>query len=50
MIGSSFNADFWTYDLLQIAETYKTVQHAVAALAMAYQISILSDHAVNIDR
>jgi hypothetical protein len=50
LIGSSINADFWNYDLLQIAETYKTVQHAIAALAMAYQISILSDHAVNIDR
>ncbi|KAL4864877.1 hypothetical protein BDV12DRAFT_200692 [Aspergillus spectabilis] len=41
-IVSAFDVDFWTYDLLQAAKEFKTVQFAVAALAAAYESCILS--------
>ncbi|KAL5336897.1 hypothetical protein BJX70DRAFT_371416 [Aspergillus crustosus] len=40
-IVSLFDIDFWTHDLLQTATEFKTVQYAVAALAAAYEASIL---------
>ncbi|KAL4883838.1 hypothetical protein BJY04DRAFT_216173 [Aspergillus karnatakaensis] len=40
-IVSAFDVDFWTYDLLQTAEEFKTVQFAVAALAATYESCIL---------
>ncbi|RSL74740.1 hypothetical protein CEP53_000005 [Fusarium sp. AF-6] len=43
-IASIFDLEFWTHDLLQTAEAYQTVQHAVAALATAYHSSILSEN------
>ncbi|KAF5640235.1 transcriptional regulatory [Fusarium sp. NRRL 25303] len=41
LIASSFDADFWTYDVLHKSDTYTPVRHALAALASAYQKSIL---------
>ncbi|KAF5683561.1 transcriptional regulatory [Fusarium denticulatum] len=41
LIASSFDAHFWTYDLLHNSDTYTPVRHALAALASAYQKSIL---------
>jgi hypothetical protein len=41
LIASSFDADFWTYDVLHKADRYAPVRHALAALASAYQKSIL---------
>lgn len=49
-IASGVDAGFWTYDLLQTAEAYQTVQHAVAALAVAYHASILSSHGDQMER
>ncbi|KAL6407239.1 uncharacterized protein AUP68_10068 [Ilyonectria robusta] len=49
-IASVVDAGFWTYDLLQTAEAYQTVQHAVAALATAYHASILSSHGDQMER
>lgn len=43
-IASSLDLGFWTHDLLQTAEAYRTVQHAVVALATAYNSSILSQN------
>ncbi|KAJ3460567.1 hypothetical protein MRS44_011434 [Fusarium solani] len=43
-IASSLDFGFWAHDLLQTAETYRTVQHAVVALATAYRSSILIEH------
>lgn len=42
-MASSFDLDFWTYDILQAAEAHAPARHAVAALASAYQRSIISD-------
>ncbi|KAF5565899.1 transcriptional regulatory moc3 [Fusarium napiforme] len=41
LIASSFDAHFWTYDVLHKSDTYTPVRHALAALASAYQKSIL---------
>ncbi|KAF5987566.1 transcriptional regulatory protein moc3 [Fusarium bulbicola] len=41
LISSSFDANFWTYDLLHTSDRYAPVRHALAALASAYQKSIL---------
>nr|RBQ98630.1 hypothetical protein FVER53263_20009 [Fusarium verticillioides] len=41
LIASSFDAHFWTYDVLHNSDTYTPVRHALAALASAYQKSIL---------
>ncbi|KAF5618095.1 transcriptional regulatory moc3 [Fusarium tjaetaba] len=41
LIASSFDAQFWTYDVLHKSDTYTPVRHALAALASAYQKSIL---------
>ncbi|KAF9773233.1 hypothetical protein IL306_009007 [Fusarium sp. DS 682] len=41
LIASSFDAKFWTYDVLHTADAYLPVRHALAALASAYQKSIL---------
>ncbi|KAF4495885.1 Transcriptional regulatory moc3 [Fusarium agapanthi] len=41
LIASSFDADFWTYEVLHKSDTYTPVRHALAALASAYQKSIL---------
>ncbi|KAF5603214.1 transcriptional regulatory moc3 [Fusarium pseudocircinatum] len=41
LIASSFDVDFWTYDVLHNSDTYRPVRHALAALASAYQKSIL---------
>ncbi|KAF5722373.1 transcriptional regulatory moc3 [Fusarium mundagurra] len=41
LIASSFDAKFWTYDVLHKSDTYTPVRHALAALASAYQKSIL---------
>ncbi|KAF5637885.1 transcriptional regulatory moc3 [Fusarium sp. NRRL 52700] len=41
LIASSFDADFWTYDVLHKSDTYTPVRHGLAALASAYQKSIL---------
>ncbi|KAF4335464.1 transcriptional regulatory moc3 [Fusarium beomiforme] len=41
LIASSFDAKFWTHDVLHKADTYTPVRHALAALASAYQKSIL---------
>lgn len=49
-IASVVDAGFWTYDLLQTAEAYQTVQHAVAAPAAAYHASILSSHGDQMER
>ncbi|KAF5007881.1 hypothetical protein FDECE_5796 [Fusarium decemcellulare] len=49
-IASAADVGFWTCDILQTAEAYKTVQHAVAALAAAYHSSILSDSGDRMER
>ncbi|KAF4461049.1 Transcriptional regulatory moc3 [Fusarium albosuccineum] len=49
-IASAADVGFWTYDILQTAEAFKTVQHAVAALAAAYHSSILSDGGDRMER
>ncbi|KAH7151453.1 hypothetical protein DER46DRAFT_665445 [Fusarium sp. MPI-SDFR-AT-0072] len=41
LIASSFDAYFWTYVVLHKSDTYIPVRHALAALASAYQKSIL---------
>ncbi|KAF5550710.1 transcriptional regulatory moc3 [Fusarium mexicanum] len=41
LIASSFDANFWTYDVLHTSDRYVPVRHALAALASAYQKSIL---------
>ncbi|KAF5252812.1 hypothetical protein FANTH_2136 [Fusarium anthophilum] len=41
LIASSFDANFWTYDVLHTSDRYTPVRHALAALASAYQKSIL---------
>jgi hypothetical protein len=42
LIASAFDHDFWTYYLLQIADAYLPIRHATAALAVAYEKSIIS--------
>ncbi|RBA20568.1 hypothetical protein BFJ72_g465 [Fusarium proliferatum] len=39
--SSSFDARFWTYDVLHNSDTFTPVRHALAALTSAYQKSIL---------
>ncbi|KAF4444160.1 Transcriptional regulatory protein moc3 [Fusarium austroafricanum] len=41
LIASSFDIKFWTHDVLHNADAYTPVRHALAALASAYQKSIL---------
>lgn len=44
LLASAFDLKFWTYDLLQTAEAFHTVRHAVAALAAAYHTFIVNSH------
>ncbi|KAM0197235.1 hypothetical protein ACHAPI_005088 [Fusarium lateritium] len=51
LLASPFDIKFWTHDVVQNAESFIPVRHAVAGLATAYQKSILLDaHSPTCDR
>lgn len=43
LLASPFDVKFWTHDVLQSAESFIPVRHALAGLASAYQKSVLLD-------
>lgn len=43
LLASPFDVKFWTHDVVQSAESFIPVRHALAGLASAYQKSILLD-------
>lgn len=51
LLASPFDVKFWTHDVLQSAESFIPVRHALAGLASAYQKSVLLDtHSPTCDR
>ncbi|KAH6954493.1 hypothetical protein DER45DRAFT_570549 [Fusarium avenaceum] len=51
LLASPFDVKFWTHDVLQSAESFIPVRHALEGLASAYQKSVLLDtHSPTCDR
>ncbi|KAH7245374.1 hypothetical protein BKA59DRAFT_492946 [Fusarium tricinctum] len=51
LLASPFDVKFWTHDVLQSAESFIPVRHALVGLASAYQKSVLLDtHSPTCDR